>query len=196
MQTYSQTFTGAAIWQLNVPGNYFTVLSCGSAVNVRLYRGGQKLAAGDMTALLAGLEVGPLVPAPGDSFSFDRIEIDVAAGDTVTVGIGNGQAHYNRSAGSVAITNTTGAFNHSVPVVTTASAGILAAKPARRYLLIQNKDAAGNVFVRLDSSSATAGTGVKIAPGGSYEVTGFCPSGAVSAIGDIASNANVVVVEG
>jgi hypothetical protein len=73
---------------------------------------------------------------------------------------------------------------------------VLAANANRRYLLIQNNDTAGIIYVRLDGGAATAATGIKIAAGGSYECAGYVPTGAITAIGDIASNANVVAVEG
>lgn len=100
MQTYNQTFAANTTWQLNVPGKYFVTLACTLSLNVRFYLGGKKLDLGDITGLLAGLEVGPL-GGLNDPIAFDRVEIDVQAGDTVKVGIGNGATRYNRLVGSV-----------------------------------------------------------------------------------------------
>ena len=195
MQTYSQTFTGNTTWTLNVPGKYFTTPACSNPINIRFYKGGKQLDLGQISSLLAGREV-TLGNISDTEAAFDRVEIDVTGADTVTIGIGNGQARYNRSQGSVAVTNISGAFANAQATVTNASTQIKAANATRRYLLIQNNDAAGDIYVRLDGTAATIGTGVKIPAGGSYELQGFVPIGAITAIGSIASNANIVAVEG
>lgn len=196
MQTYQQTFAAATTWQLNVPGSYFVTLDCTQTVNVRLYKGGKKLDLGDINGLLAGLEIGPLTNI-GDPAAFDRVEIDVQAGDTVKVGIGNGAARYNRGASSVTIAGgMNGNFGHFAANVTSAGITLRPAKANRRYLLIQNKDSVGNIWIDTGWTTATTTNGLKIPPGGSYEINGFCPSGPIGAISDIASNNNVIVVEG
>ena len=195
MQTFTQTFAGAQTWVLNVPGKYFTTLACSNPVNVRFYKGGKQLDLGQISLLLAGLEV-MLGDLKDTEAAFDRVEVDVTAADTIQIGIGNGQARYNRSQGSVAVTNTAGAFNQAQATVTNASAQLKAANLARRYLLIQNNDASGVVYVTLDGTAATTAKGIKLDPGGSYECQGYAPTGAVFAIGSIASNANVLVLEG
>lgn len=203
MQTYSQTFTGNTTWTLNVPGKYFTTLACSNPINVRFYKGGKQLDLGQISSLLAGLEV-TLGNISDTEAAFDRVEIDVTGNDTVTIGIGNGQARYNRSQGNVqiigtvpvSVSNVSGAFTNAQATVTNASAQIKAANSVRRYMLIQNNDATGDIYVRLDGTASTIGTGVKIPAGGSYELQGFVPTGAITAIGSIASNANVVIVEG
>lgn len=107
------------------------------------------------------------------------------------------EVDYNKTpVGDVNINNVNGAFSQSQKTVTNASAQLLAANPARRYFLIQNNDASGDVYVTLDGTAATTAKGIKIAAGGSYECQNFNPSGAIFAIGSIASNANVVTVEG
>lgn len=195
MQTFEQSFTGAATWKLAVPGAYFTVLSCSNAVNVRLYRAGQLLDLGSINGLLAGLEV---LPKRDENlgYAFDYVEVDASAADTIKVGIGNGEARYNRSQGNVAITNVSGAFTQSTKTVTNISASMIAANAARRYLLIQNKSASGDIYLNLAGAAATVADGVKIAAGASYELQGYLPTGAIFAIGSIASNAEVIAVEG
>lgn len=199
MQTFSQTFAADQTWELNVPGKYFTTLQCSQAVNVRFFKGGQKLSLGDITALLAGLEVtlgniDDLEPA------FDRVQIDVKAGDTVQVGIGNGQARYNRANASVTVVSNklpqSGVFANTQKTVTNSSTQLVAANPARQYLLIQNKDATANVWVNFGTGAATTGNGILIGAGGVYEMTATQTTQAMQVIGDTASNANVVVVEG
>lgn len=104
MQTYTQTFAAAQTWKMNVPGKYFVLLQCGLACNARFYLGGKKLDLGDISQLLAGLEVGPLAGLTAPN-AFDTVEVDVQAGDTVQIGIGNGQARYNRANASVTVVN-------------------------------------------------------------------------------------------
>lgn len=199
MQTYTQTFAGAQTWQLNVPGKYFATLTCTNPVNVRFYKGGKKLDLGDIQGLLAGLEV-----VAGDvkdtENAFDRVEIDVTGADTVTVGIGNGQSRYNRINTNTTITNNklpvSAAFANTAKTVTNATAQLVAANTSRQYLLIQNKDASANVFINFGAGAATTTNGVRIPPGGSYETPNVTTTQAIQAIGDTASNPNVVVVEG
>jgi hypothetical protein len=197
MQTYSQTFAAGQTWVMNVPGRYFVILGCTLTVNVRFFKGGKKLDLGDISSLLAGLEVGPLDTEKGDPYAFDRVEVDVQAGDTVQVGIGNGAARYNRANATVTIGGgMNGAYAQAAATVTNVSAQLLAAKTTRRYVLIQNKDTAGNIYVNLAGVAATAANGIKVGPGGSLEVNAFCPTAAIFAIGDIGSNANIVTAEG
>lgn len=199
MQTYQQTFASATTWQLNVPGKYFVTLACTQSINVRFYLGGSKLDMGDISGLLAGLEVGPLA-ALKDPASFDRVEIDVQAGDTVQIGIGNGAARYNRASTSATITQNknpiSAAFANTAKTITSTSAQLVAASPGRQYLLVQNRDPSGNIYLNFGAGAATAGNGVKIAPGGAFEMNVVNTSTSIQAIGDIASNANVLVVEG
>lgn len=210
MQTFQQTFGSATTWELNVAGSYFSTLECSQTVNVRFYLGGKQLDLGEIKGLAAGLEVAFGVGVN----SFDRVQIDVQAGDTVKVGIGNGQARYNRGAANVTVmgtpsvtvanqplvtvaqnTQTRAAFANTAATVTTASAQLSAANAGRQYLLIQNKDTAGSIWINF-GAAATQANGVKIGPGGAWESGSVTPSNAVFAIGDLANNANVVVVEG
>lgn len=149
----------------------------------------------------------PLTLVSGDSVEcpFETLKLNAPAqsGKTlrllicngVSVRGGNGIAAAGGSvSNNVALANA--ALTNAQRTVTNASATMIAANAARRYLLIQNNDATGNIFVRLDGGIATAATGIKIPPGGYYENFAPAPTGAIVAIGDIASNANVVTVEG
>lgn len=195
MQTFQQTFTGATTWKLAVPGSYFTILDCTNAVSVRFYLGGKKLDLGEISSLLAGLEV---LPKKNDAlgYAFDHVEVDVSGADTVTIGIGNGEARYNRSAGTVSVSNVNGAFTNTNQTVGVASAQLLAANASRRYLLIQNLHASQRIWVTLDGTAATTAKGILILAGGSYECQGYAPTGAIYAIGETGANAAVVTVEG
>lgn len=192
MQTYLQTFAGPTTWEMNVSGTYFTTLQCTNPVNVRLYKGGQLLDLGSINGLLAGLEVFEV--------EFDRVQIDITGADVVQIGIGKGNARYNRQNAAVAVTSSkqsiSAAFANSQKTVTNASAQLIAANTARQYMLIQNNDNAGIVYIGFGATAVTALTGVKILPGGSYEMPATQNSQALQAIGSIASNANIILVEG
>lgn len=198
MQTYEQTFATATTWELHVTGRYFTTLECTKPLNVRFYKGGQLLDAGEIRGLMSGLEM--TLGELGDrQAAFDRVQIDVQAGDTVKVGIGNGQGRYNRGAASVTVSQNKVAqatFANTQKTVTNASGQLLAANAARQYLIIQNKDTSGNLYVNFGAGAATVANGVRIIPGGNLELSDVVPTNAVQCIGDMASNPNVLVVEG
>ena len=83
----------------------------------------------------------------------------------------------------------------TAPVVTNASGLLLAANASRRLLIVQNNDTVGNVFLNLAGAAATVAGGLKIAPGGSLILDTHLPASAIYAIGDIAINTKVVVIE-
>jgi len=195
MQTYAQTFASATTWELNAPGKYFILLGCSLAVTVRFYVGGRRLDFGEIKSVMAGLEVG----GRNEGVEFDRVQVDVQAGDTVTIGIGNGQVHYNRSNGTVDVNTLApvrGNVAQTAQTVTTAAANIAAVNATRKYLLIQNKDTTGTIWINF-AGTATQANGIRIIPGGFFSMDACALSTqAISAIGDIASNANILVVEG
>jgi len=78
--------------------------------------------------------------------------------------------------------------------VTTSSQQILAARAARRALVIQNKNTSGSIWLSL-TGPAVVGSGIELQPKGYWEPL-VCGNGAISAIGDIASNPNLLVLEG
>lgn len=194
MQTFSQTVAGAQTMEFNIPGRYFILLATQLGVNVSFYKNGKKLDLGDIQGLMSGLEA--VLGNPDDlEPAFTKVIITTLGADTIQFGIGNGQVRYNRSQGNFAVTNNSGAGTQTNPTVTNAAAQLLAFNVSRRYLLIQNKDATGNVFVNF-STTATVANGIKIPPGGSLTMDAFACNNAISAIGDIASNANVIVLTG
>lgn len=190
MQTYSQAITAAGTWRLGVPGSYFRLLSLTYPVDVQFLRHGT-------VVFTAGQVLDGFWSKPAGGF--DEVMITSASAQTVTLGITTGDAGYDRAVGSVSVTNqpvNNGILTDTAQTVTNASGQLLAPNAARRFLLVQNKDAAGNIFLTFDGGAATVANGVKIAPGGSLILDVYAPTGAVMAIGDIASNANVVTVEG
>ncbi|AVO42727.1 hypothetical protein [Simplicispira suum] len=196
MQTYSQTFATAKTWELNVSGNYFTTLECTLPVNVRFFKGGKLLDLGEIKGLLAGLEV--TLGDIGKEAAFDRVQIDVQAGDTVKIGIGNGQARYNRGQASVTVTqNTQTKINVTTlnPQVPSYSTMLIAANQNRNYLIIQNNSNSGTIWLRFQFN-VTKKLGIRIPPGGNFEMNGPICIQAVYALGDIPANDDVVLVEG
>lgn len=172
------------------PGDFFRLLSANQPIKVEFYRNGAEIseAAGVTTGYAEKMRIG----------EFDRVRIYSATAQTVSFVTRMGADVYFDAppTGSVTIANVNGAFTNSQHTVTNVSGQLRAANAARRYLLIQNNDAAGDVYVEVDGAAATVAAGVKIPPGGSYELAGFVPNGAINAIGSIASNANVITVEG
>ena len=75
---------------------------------------------------------------------------------------------------------------------------IIPANPMRTYVLIQNKDAAADMFVNF-GNNATAYVGVIIIPRGNYEFIGganggpFCPSDSINVMSATAGVEGVVV---
>lgn len=171
------------------PADFFRILEATNAVDVTFYKDGKEIA--EAEGVLEGY---------AEKFrdqSFDRFSITSATAQTIqfVARLGNDVAYDKPPQGDVNILNTGGAFTQSQKTVTNASGQVFAAKASRRYLLIQNNDASGDVYVTLNGTAATTANGIKIAAGGSIEIQGFAPTGAINAIGSIASNANVVAVE-
>jgi hypothetical protein len=87
-------------------------------------------------------------------------------------------------------------MTQAAATVINASGQLLAENWSRRFLLVQNNHATASVFLNLAGAAATVGAGVKLGPGGSLLLDNFVPGSAIFAIGDIASNTAVTVVEG
>lgn len=154
----------------------------------------------------------------GDDFQFSqfqrlRVSHNDAADQTIKLIISKGKkAGSAQVGGSVSLDAVTlaalesisvqnfpasqGAFTSAGATVANASGQLLAANANRRYLEIQNNGAAGAIFVNVAGVAATVSNGRKIQPGESWVLRGYVPAAAVFAIGDAASNANVVVIEG
>lgn len=127
---------------------------------------------------------------------FDMLTLNNSGAGAITgtIQIADDDFIDNRIAGSVSVTS--GAtFVPTAPGVANASGVLLAANASRSYLLIQNNHATGNIWLGF-GVAAVANVGVKIAAGGYYEPAGKVPINAINAIGDVAANALVAVVEG
>lgn len=183
---YTFTIPAFSVYQLQVIGDYFKIIEATGAVDI-------KAEWGELKGLIAGqgLEATP----------FNRLEITDASGASNTVRIYIGDEKFiDGLAGTVSVSTSTvprsGSFSNVAKTVTNASAQLLAANAARQYLLIQNKDLTGNLFINFGAGAATPTNGLRIIPGGFYEQAGIVSTQAIQAIGDIASNANVLVLEG
>lgn len=186
MRPYTLIIPAGAEDGLDVVGDYVRVKSAAVPVVVRCIDTGERveLEAGDSATL--------------SKFSKLRVSHDSGTAQAVTIYVGNGtSANSSKVGGSVTSKPTTGAaVSHAQGTVTNASGQIRPANSERVYLLIQNRDAAGAIYVNLNGVAATAANGIKIPPGGYYETNAaWCPVGVITAIGDIASNANVLILE-
>ena len=170
------------------PGDFFRVLEAPDALSVRFYRQGAEVARAD--------NIGEGYAEKFRIGAFDRIQIDSATTQNIQFVTRLGQDVFFDAPPTGAVTLGQGAFTQAQKTVTNASGQLLAQNGNRRYLLIQNNDASGVVYVTLDGTAATTAKGIKIDAGGSYECAGYVPSGQINAIGSIANNANVVTVEG
>lgn len=184
---YTVTLAALGSFRLQVAGRFFKILTAsGSVTLVSDF--------GTLTPLTAG---NGLQKTPFNYLYFT----DLSGGaNTLTVVVGD-ENFLDNSLGSVAVTSqapvTSSAFTQVAANVTNVSAVLLAANIARKYYLIQNNDVSGIVYVNLTGAAATAANGLRIPPGGgSLEVGPCVPLTAISAIGSIAANANVIVVEG
>ena len=135
-----------------------------------------------------------------DGKQFDRFSIKALSATTLTfvTRLRSVVTYDQPPNGNVTVTSVinNGAFSQAQATVTNVSAQLVAANPQRRYLMVQNKDAAGSVFVNLAGAAATEANGILIEPGGNLELSARCPTGALFFIGDVATNTNVVIVEG
>lgn len=198
MSFQSQTFAGAQTWTIHQSGSYFTTIATNLGVNVRFYKGGTQLSQSQISGLLGGLEVDFRGQAKNGEAAFTRVEIDVLGADTVSVLISDGTVRYNRSQGSVSVTNTGGPYTDSQKSVTNADQVLLAANAARRVAIIQNNSAAGVLRLSLDGTAASATKGKRIQPGQIYEVPTYATTSAIHGFLETADSTanNVDISEG
>lgn len=190
-QSITTNFTAGQVQKFYEQGDFFRLMQDGSgSFNVNFYLQGVKVT--ESIGIRAGYSERFL-----NGMGFDAYEVyavSAATGVQFVSRLGNVVTYDTPPTGSVTIAN--GGFSQAQATVTTASSTISAVNLGRRYLLIQNKDTTGTIYVRIDGAAATAANGLTIEPGGSFEISGRCPNGAITAIGDIASNANIIVIEG
>lgn len=122
---------------------------------------------------------------------------DSGAEQSVVLAVGeNAYMGSARVSGSVSISSpVNSAGSNTQKTVTSASGSLVAANPVRKFLAIQNKDTSGKVYINF-GAAATVANGLLIPAGGYFELNANMLTAEIFAIGDIANNANVVVVEG
>lgn len=141
------------------------------------------------------------------SDNFERLRITNTGGidSFFTVVIGkDAKLSSAKLSGAVEISNsptvnlgspTLAAGSNVQATVTNASAQLVAADAARKYLLIQNNDTTADIYINF-GAAATLSNGLKIKAGQSYELNCNILTAAVNAIGSVASNTNIVIVTG
>lgn len=173
-------------------GNFIRILDAAEPITVRAYRNGQVVT--DAPGVTGGYAEQFEIDNP-----FHEVEFYSATAQTVQIAIRLGQLVYydqapTGTANIVAQVPTRATGANTQKTVTNASAEIVATNASRNYLLIQNKDSAGNIYLNF-GAAATVANGLKIAAGGSYELNSNMLTAAIYSIGDIVINANIVVIE-
>lgn len=144
-----------------------------------------------------------------DDKSFKRMQVWHSSGSdqTIIITVSEGSKFNGaKISGAVTITGTANvAVTSTIPAqaagsqtqntVTSAAAQLVAALSTREYLLIQNKSATGDIYINI-GGTATIANGLKIPAGGSYEMNCNMLTAAISAIGSISSNPDVIVITG
>jgi hypothetical protein len=183
---YTDTISANATIRRLYSGALFKIISSTGALNVRT-----DLV--DLSSLVSGQG---FQDAP---YQFLELKDASGASNTVRYVVAT-EGFLDGITGSMQITQNvpvrSGSFANTAATVTNASAQLVAANSARTYLLIQNKDASGNIFVNFGSAAATVANGIKIGPGGNFEMSQNQSTQDLQCIGDMASNTNILVVEG
>lgn len=190
MPTISDTITANTSKRFNVSGKYFALLSATVApTHIRFFN--RFAVMDEVEGLEAGLK-----------YTGDINAVEISAGAlpcTMQFYLGENDLEYNRGAASVDVISLpvpANTLTQTAPAVGVASASILAANAARRFLMVQNNDPAANVFLNLAGAAATVAGGVKLAPGASLLLDVCTPSAEIFAISDAVLTGSVVVVEG
>lgn len=170
-----------------VSGQYFELIDCPSPVDVVL---------SDRNGAQRGVMRGAEASFNLKATDFAEVQIVSPTAQQVRFAYGTGEGGTRRAAGSVNIANNNGTFLQNTFPVTTVSGVYLSANTQRRYLFVQNKSTTGTVWLTVTGAAATTVNGVRLGPGDSFEVSGYVPTGALCMVGDIASNPDVMWLEG
>lgn len=188
MKTKYLTLSAGQTIHIDEIASYFHLLETSAPVDIKFVRDGA------IFSEAIEIEYGYFAePANG----FHGLEITSASAQTIKIATAIGRGGYNRTTGAVSLIHTQGAFTQTQKTVTNANQVALAANTARKYLLIQNNDAAAVLRVKLDGNAATATSGLRILAGMSLELQGFVSSSAINVMMETASATanNVEVVE-
>ena len=190
MSQIIEIMPAAATKRFDVAGRFFRLVSAVGAVNIEFFRDKRRI-----NETVHGVTTGFYFRG-----EFDAFEVYSAGGDSLNMITSMGEVGYSDSVtvagGSVAIAPETG-VTQAAATVTNASAVLNAANPGRTFLAVQNKSSSGTIYINLTGGAATVANGIEIPPKGYWESPAhFCPTGNITAIGSIANNPDVVVVEG
>lgn len=183
---YNDTLTAGQVFPRQFIGAYFKIISATGPINI-------KANGVDLKGLSAGQGF--------EKIPFDRLEITDASGASNTIKyIIATEGFLDGLTGAMQITQNvpvvSGSFVNNQATVTNASTQIVAANTARKYLYIENNDPTGDIFIGFGAAAVTALNGKKISPGGFYEFSDVQSTQAIKAIGSLATQSNVVVIEG
>lgn len=185
MQRYPVNVAAGGVMMLTATGTRFLLKETDGDLNVSLDIGGS----------MRGLKDGE--GYAGRAFNALTITNDGAAAVAGFIVVSDDEYVDHRITGAVTFAPLGATFTNAPKNVTNVSGNLLAANPLRKYLLVQNNHAAGDIYVTLDGTVATAANGVTLkAGGGAIELATVVPSDPINAIGSIAANAAVLVVEG
>ena len=184
--TYQFDIPAFGSFRLLATGQFFRIISALGTVNVNT-----------ANANLKGLNVGD--GQEKTPFDFILFTDTTGATNTVKVVVAD-QAFLNSPQNNTAITvnktTISASFANTQKTVTNASTQLLAANTARQYLLIQNNDSTGIIYVTFGAAAATLTNGIRILPGGFWEWDSTVSNQALQVIGSIATQSNIVTVEG
>lgn len=173
------------------PGDFFRLLDASFPITVTYFTNGQEVARAE--------GVGAGYAEKFERIAYDRYTITSTFEQEIQFAsrFGNSIQYDAPPTGDVNVLNVRGQFTQAAKTVTSTSGQLAAQNLLRNYLLIQNNSTTGDIYINVAGAAATVSGGIKIAAnGGSYELTGYVPTGQVSAIGTIASNSNIIVLEG
>lgn len=191
MAYIAETVNAAATKRFNISGQFFALLTASANLaKVRFYRHNAIIE--ELETLGAGLRF---------EGKFDGVEFVAGAGATdIAFHVSDNKVEYDRGAASVdvlSIAGQQGAYTEAGVTVTNAVGGVLlkAANSVARCLIIQNQDAAGNLWLNKTGGAAIANnTCTKLAPGETL-ILDYPPTSAIYAISD-AATCSVHVSEG
>lgn len=116
---------------------------------------------------------------------------EISAGNYVNIKSDAAGNLYVSPATGVASTYT---YTQTTPTVVSATTALLALNTSRKFVSIQNNDSSGILYINFGAAATTAH--FKLIPGATLILDTVVSTQAINAIGSIASNANISVIEG
>ena len=184
-------FAAGELKQFTEEANFFRIMEASGILSVIFYMDGKEVARAE------NIKTGYSEKFLTTRFNRVVITNNLATTQSIqfVMRLGNEVMYDTPPVGDVNIKNANGTFIQGQASVATTSTGLQPANSLRRYLMIQNNGGT-DIYVTLDGSAATVGNGIRIVSGGSLELQGFVPTGAINAIASGAANPSVLVVVG